>query len=166
MLHDFQRQDDVEAFAARRQGLGAGAAVIDPQPGFGGVGPGHADIAFRRVSPQHAGAQPGHRLGHQAAAAADIQQPQARKRRIRRDVAAEMGGDPVADETQSHGIEFVQGAKLALRVPPFRCHGGKTLDFGGVDAGGGLAHDFPAKAWLETGIFPPGRLAWGGSQEY
>ena len=81
--------------------------------------------------------QPGHRFGHQPAAATDIEQTQARQRLGRQRIPAEMLGQPVADIGQAHWVEFVERPEFAVRIPPFLCHCREARNLGGIDAGAG-----------------------------
>jgi hypothetical protein len=55
-------------------------------------GPGHGNVAFGRVGADHVGAEPRHRFGQQAAAAADVEKAQAREG-ARGQIAAELRRD-------------------------------------------------------------------------
>ena len=65
------------------------------------------NVPVRGVDPDHRGAQPRHRLADQAAAAADVEHPQAGQRGGRKPVTAEMAGEPVTDELEPGGVELV-----------------------------------------------------------
>jgi len=106
---------------------------------MGGMGPGGADIPLRGIGPGDGKAQPGHGLAEQAPAAADIQQRKPLEGPQRTGIAPEMGSGFGPDESQPDGVEFVQGRKLACRVPPFRRNGGEFGHFSGV-YGGGICH--------------------------
>ena len=57
----------------------------------------HRDVAFRRVGADHRRAEPRQRLGQDAAAAADIENPQAGETVETARITAEMRGGAVAD---------------------------------------------------------------------
>src|SRR5882757_9109383 len=86
-----------------------------------------ADILVRSVGTGDGKAQPGHGLGQQPAATADIQQRKPFKEAQRAGVAPEMDSCLGAYETQPYRVEFVQGRELARRIPPFR---GNSREFG------------------------------------
>jgi hypothetical protein len=79
-------------------------------------GRGGADVALRGVDGGDLETQPGHRLGEQAAAAADVEQAQALERRAQRR-RAEARERLVADEGQADRVEPCSGANL-----PFGSH--------------------------------------------
>ena len=80
VLDDLQRQHDVEPAARFGQRLGGALAVVDLQPLLAGMQRRDSDVARRRIDAGHLGAQPGHRLAEQAAAAADVEQAEALQR--------------------------------------------------------------------------------------
>ena len=61
---------------------------------------------FGEVDARHRGAQPRHRLGEDAAAAAHVEHALARERR------------EAVDPGEAQRVELVQRPELALRVPP------------------------------------------------
>ena len=85
------------------------------------------------VDADHLGAEPGHRLGEEAAAAADVEEAEAGEGAGRLRVAAELGGDLVDDVVEAAGVQHVQRLELAVRVPPFGGHGLELGDLGGVN---------------------------------
>ena len=129
MLHHFHIKDHIEGEAFFHQGLGGCHPVIDRYPVFGRVRLGGADIPLRGVGPGDGKSQPGHRLGQQAPATADIQQRKPLERLQAPCVPIEMGSSFPPDEVQPNGIEFVQGGEFTLRVPPFRRQGGEFGHF-------------------------------------
>ena len=90
---------------------------------------GDGDVLRGRVDPGDVETQARHGLGDQAAAAADVQQAQPAERRRPFRVAAEMGGEAVADEPDPLRIELMQGPEGARRVPPAVRHFGELGDF-------------------------------------
>src|SRR5690606_29241622 len=78
-------------------------------------------------------AEPRHRFAKQAATAANVQETQAFKRLGSTWVSPETGRNLVADIGKTDGVELVQWAEFPVRVPPFGCQCGETLDFAGVD---------------------------------
>jgi hypothetical protein len=133
VLHHLHGEHDVEPLAGLRQLLGGGTAVVDRQIGKRGVLLRRLDVGRRRVYPHHVGAQPGQRLGQDAAAAADVEDAQALERVEPPGVAVEASGDPVADVADAQRIELVQRRHLAARVPPFGGQRREALDLGRVD---------------------------------
>ena len=107
-----------------------------------GVQPGDRDVALDGVDAGDAGAEPRHRLGQQAAAAADVEQREACQGAGRQRVAAMTGGDAVADEGDARRVELVQRPELALRVPPGLGHGGELRGLHGIDAGAARGRRF------------------------
>src|SRR5690606_8226912 len=98
---------------------------------------GGADVRRHRVAADDARPEPGHRLGDQPAAAAEIDQAQPLERPAGERVAAEMAHQPTAQIAEPGRIEVVKRAELAVRVPPlvrerlessrlFRVQGGAT----------------------------------------
>ena len=81
------------------------------------------------------GPWPGQGLGHQAAAATDVEngEPFERGQVLLRPL--EVIGDPVAQERHAGGTEPVKWCELAMRVPPLRRDAREALDFGGVEIG-------------------------------
>ena len=126
-----------KARTARQQRLGGGGAIVDRQARVGRVGAGDGDVALRGVRAGDAEAQPRHGLAEQAAATADVQQPQSLERRSRRGIPAESRQRLLAYEGQPDRVEPMQGRELAMRVPPLLGDGGEPRHVGGVDAGRG-----------------------------
>src|SRR5690606_16234385 len=76
-------------------------------------------------------------------AAADVENGKPAQAVQRFRVAAIVRADAVADESDAHGVELVQGRHLAARAPPVACERGKARDFGLVDGGAafvGISH--------------------------
>ncbi len=87
----------------------------------------------RRVDARHARAQPGQRLGQQAAATADVENTQSLERPYLSLCRRKCFKCPVADVGEAHRIEFVERLELARRVPPLVGHGRKLGDLVRVD---------------------------------
>ena len=104
MFDDLHVEDDVEGLADRGEVLGRRGAVIDGEIEFGGVGGREADGLGGRVDPGDTEAQSRHRLAQQAAAATDVEQPQASEGPPRGVVSSEAGERPVADEGQPRRV--------------------------------------------------------------
>ncbi len=96
----------------------------------------HPNVLGRRVDADDLGPEPCHRLGQQAAAAADVEQPKPAQRTLAERVAVEARGDAIADEGDARGVERVQRPQGALLVPPPLGLGGETRDLVGVDRSG------------------------------
>ena len=72
--------------------------------------------------------EPGHRLGNEAAATADIGEPQAGERRKGSRVAVKMREQMTADEIDAHGVYVMERPKAARWVPPARTLRGEPID--------------------------------------
>lgn len=135
-------------FAGIRQFLGGGRAIVDIDAGFGRMQLRHLDVGLGSVGPDHLGAEAGHRLAQKPAAAADVEDAQALERTGFAWIAPEALRHLVADIGEADGVELVQRAKLAVRVPPFGGKRGKAFHFRGIDGrSSGVGHVFsPCKA--------------------
>ena len=148
VLDHLHVEDDVEALAGGRQIFRRRGAVVDVETLLGGMDGGRLDVPLRRVDGNHVRAQPRHRLGQQAAAAADVEKAQALERFALVWVDAQPRRHLLADIVEPDRIELVQHAELAVGVPPFGGHCGKAFHLGRVDGGaagdvfGGLVHGF------------------------
>ena len=142
MLDDLERQHRVEALAVRRQRLGGGMAVVDGESLLLGVVAGGAHVGFGRVDGDHIGAQATEGLGHQATAAADIEEPEAGQRLECRCCVGSRAGRSVGHERVPHvsdadRVQRVERAEGAVAVPPTLGKRGKALDLRRIDAGVG-----------------------------
>src|SRR3546814_17496099 len=93
----------------------------------------------------------------QAAAAADVEQPEALQRALAVGIAVEARAEAVANVGQAHRVEAVQRAELALRIPPRLRPGRELGDLGIVDAGGAPSRRGPGPCHACTlgfGWFP------------
>ena len=139
MLDDFERQNGVEALAGGGQRLRRGVAVVDGEPLLLGMVAGRADVGLRRVDGDHLGAQPTHRLGHQPAAAADVEEPEAGQRLERRAVGARialgLGHERIPHIGDADRVQRMQGAEGAVTVPPALGKRGEALDLRRIYAG-------------------------------
>src|SRR6202043_1389638 len=128
VLDDFEGEGDVEALARGGDLLDAGGTVVDGKsPGLG-VGAGDFDRRPGGVDTGHGKAEPGHRLGHEAAATADVDQPQTLEGPHGFGVAAKGREQLPADEIETGGVYPMKGAKAALGVPPGRALRGEAID--------------------------------------
>ena len=118
MLHDFHGQHRVELCAAGDQFARLHRPVVDLQAGLGGMGTRHGDGLGCRIDPGDPGAQPGQRLGKQAATATDIDQPQPLERARKVRVAPEMAADLAPQEGQAGRVDGMQAGHFARRIPP------------------------------------------------
>ena len=78
-------------------------------------------------------AEPRQRFAKNAAAAADIEHPQAGEAVEPHRIAVEMRGSTVADVSEPHRIELVQRRHRPARVPPLPGDAGEARDFFPVD---------------------------------
>ena len=76
------------------------------------------DVCLRRIGAHDASAQTHQRFAQNAAATADVQQPQVRKRIEPPLVAAEMSTCGLLDEGEPHRVELVQHGHLPAWIPP------------------------------------------------
>ena len=134
VLDHLHGQHHVEALALVGQLLRGGAAIVDRSPAWAACARAASILASAGIGADHRGAEPGQRLGQDAAAAADVEDAQARQAAEPLGVAVEMRGRRlVADIAEPHRIELVQRRHLAARVPPFGGQRRKPLDLGLVD---------------------------------
>ncbi len=132
MLDDFQRQHDIELPALRRQRLRRVTAIVDLEARLRGMNAGDIDILRRGVDPGNLGAEPRHRFGNQAAAATDIKQFKAVKRRQAAGTA-EMPDQMIADKSDPRRIEAMQRPEIAFGIPPGIGNPAKLIDLIGVN---------------------------------
>ncbi len=83
----------------------------------------------RGVKPRHIRAKPRHRLGENAAAAADIDKAEPRERRDGARVSPEPGNGALPDPADADGVEAMQHRHGPGLVPPGRGHRVKARDF-------------------------------------
>jgi hypothetical protein len=122
VLEHFHAGDDVEfAGVLRGKILGRHQLVVDLLARFVEVQLGDLERLVREVDAADGVARAGHRLGEDAAAAADVEHLLAGERR-----------QPV-DPFQAQRIDLVQRLELGVRVPPAVGEFGKFGDFGGVN---------------------------------
>src|SRR5262245_58977550 len=76
------------------------------------------DVRRRRIGAHDRGTKARQRLAQNAAAAADVEYPQARKRVEAPLLAAEMPACGLLDESEPHRVEPVQHGHLAAWIPP------------------------------------------------
>src|SRR5579862_1679200 len=76
--------------------------------------------------------QPRHRLGDEAATAADIGEAEPGEGRQLVRVAAEMGDELAADEIDARRVHLMERAKAAVPVPPARALRSEPVDVVGV----------------------------------
>ena len=145
MLDNFHGENDVEVFAAFGQRFGRRGAVIDGEPGLRRMALRRRDVLFRRVGADHRCAEPRQRLGQNPAAAADVEDAQARKAVETLGVAAEARRGVVADVGEAHRIELVQHRHGAMRVPPVLGEPGKLRNLRIVDGAACVCHGRPMR---------------------
>ncbi len=178
VLHDLEAGDDIERAALGRQLLGCAGAIVDGQPLRLAVPPRRLDVFSSRVEARHTRAEPRKRLADEAAAAADIEQRETRQRPQPAALPLEMAEDLVAQELDTGGPQLVQGAKLAVGIPPLVSHALEAVDFGLVEGrgrvmGGGGAHGAigpsgpgAVKAILVAAAPWPSQLTWKVSKGF
>ena len=85
------------------------APVVDTLDApFGGMQPGHRQRRFARIDAGNVGTEIRERLGHQSAAAADVQRPGL----LEHDIS------PLLDVVQTRTVDVVQRLEVAVGVPP------------------------------------------------
>ena len=119
VLDDFEASDDVERPSFGDEVFNAGNAIVDGDGLCFGVRLRDCDIAFGWIDGGNGRAHACQRLGDEAAAAADIDGRQTRKRPQGLRVAAEPVNGGIADEGQARWADLVKGAEFASRIPPF-----------------------------------------------
>ena len=144
MLEHLKTGDEVE-LPGRRYGecFHRDFAVFDRETRLLGMQPCDGKGLGSEVDAEHPGATARHALGQEAAATADV-------------------GDPTSGETgacvdviEPGGIEVVQGAELAVRIPPAWRRRVEFRDLGGVDVGAVL-HPGSIRAVLKFALsWPP-----------
>jgi hypothetical protein len=100
---------------------------------------GRGDVAGGGVDAGDPGAEPGHRLAQQPAAAADVEQVESAERRAREGVALPVGGGAVAQVADADRVQLVQRSELAPGIPPFLGDAREARDLGRIDRGVGRA---------------------------
>ncbi len=108
-------------------------AVIDREAGLCGVQPRRLDIGAQPGRRPRPGAKPRQGLAQDAAAAADVEDAQAREAVEPLAVAPELPAGRLLDVAEPHRVELVQHAHLAARVPPGRGQRREARDLVGVD---------------------------------
>lgn len=140
VLDDFEREDDVKAFAGACQRLDIRNPIIDRQPTRQGVGAGGGDRGPAGIDAGDGETEPGHRLGHEAAATADVREAQAGERRERARITLKMREELAADEIDADGIYLVERPEAARLIPPARTLRGETVDILRVYAVADFSH--------------------------
>ena len=128
MLDEFQGQRYVEPLARTHHRISGRDAVIDAEAARVGMHAGGIDRLGAGIDPGHGKAEPRHRLGDKAAAAADVDQGETVERPQRARVAAEMGEQVAADESDARGVYPMERSKAAAGIPPARAMRGKAVD--------------------------------------
>ena len=118
VLDHLHVEDDVEPARLAGEVLGGGDTVVDRQSLGDGVLAGGADVTLGGIDARHLGPEPGHGLGEETAAAADIEEGQALIGAAVERIAAETGGQLLANIGEADRIELVKDGELAVRVPP------------------------------------------------
>ena len=165
VLDHLERQHRVETLAGLGDRFGGGEAIVDFETGALRVRPRRLDRFGARIDGGHPKAEARHRLGHEAAAAPDVEQGQPGKRLQLSGIAAEMRQQPRADETEPGRIEPVQRAEAALGVPPRIGLRGKAHQFLVIDGGAACEHGLilplrPFAGWPDRSE----RSMWSESQ--
>ncbi len=80
---------------------------------------GGIDVLFRRVDADDGGAEARHGFAQKTTATADIKEAQALEGFAVKGIAGEAGADLFLDIVETHRVEDMQNAKLALEIPPF-----------------------------------------------
>ena len=165
MLDHLERQHRIETLAGLGDRFGGGEAIVDFETGALRVRPRRLDRFGARIDGGHRKAEARHRLGHEAAAAPDVEQGQPGERLQLSGIAAEMRQQPRADETEPGRIEPVQRAEAALGVPPRIGLRGKAHQFLVIDGGAACEHGLilplrPFAGWLDRSE----RSMWSKSQ--
>ena len=121
-------------------------------PGFPGVAYAASRGGFFLQGNQgHIGAEPCHRFAQKSASTADVEETQAFERARRARVASEARRHLVANVGEPGGIEFVQRAEFAVRIPPFRGKGGEAFHLRGIDRrSSGLRHALVSRGFTRS----------------
>ncbi len=98
VFDDFHVEDDIEALVLRGQVFSGGGAIVDGQVVFCGMSACRHDVFFGGVGAQHVETQARHGFAEEAAAAADIEQAQAREWRQALGVAFEVSDGLIANK--------------------------------------------------------------------
>ncbi len=115
MLQHFHGKHHVEGFARLGKRLDGGGAIVDLQAAGFGVASRGGDVFLPGINPGDLGAKARQWFGQKAAAAAEIDDPQACQRLFRLAVAwplaiGEMRTAEIAQIADANGVELVQGA--------------------------------------------------------
>jgi hypothetical protein len=125
VLDNFKQQHRIEAAALRGNFLCGRGSVVDCKPRAFGVSLGGLDVLRRGIDTGDRGAEPGHGLGHQPSAAADIEDRKACEARWSLGIATELFAELVADIGEPHRIDAMQRPERSFGVPPVACELGK-----------------------------------------
>jgi hypothetical protein len=128
MFDDLQRQHSVELLARIGNAVDIAEAVINRQPAFLGVLARHGNGFGRCVDAGYRKPEPGHWLGDQPAAAADIRESQALEGDQRARVSLKAFKRVAADEIEAYGVYLVERREAALDVPPIAALRGEAID--------------------------------------
>jgi aspartate kinase len=140
VLDDFQRQYNVEPRVAADQRGDVAHPVINRETARCGMRARNRNCAGIGVDAGNRETEPGHRLGNEAAAAADIRKAETGKRRERGRVATKMRDQLAADEIEARGVYLMERAKAAARIPPARAVPGEPIDVPRVYRAAEIAH--------------------------
>ena len=133
VLDHLEGQHEVETMAAVGHRLQGRGLVGDLEPGLLGMGLGDLDQLGRGVDAGDPGTETGEGLGHEAAAAADVEDAQPRQRLPDSGRAAQMAAGLVADIGDADRPHPVQGRHRPGSVPPALGQGREALDLARVD---------------------------------
>ena len=123
VLDYLKAHERVELRAQGCQLLDAAGAIIDVQALGSGVTARRLDVFHGRIKAGHLRAKARQRLRQDAAAAADIEYPFARKARVR------------VDPVEANRIQFMQRFEFGIRVPPAMREIAEFLQFVGIGVG-------------------------------
>ena len=126
VFEHFHAGDDIErARHLGRERLDADQPIVDAKPALMQMQARDIEHSGREIDRGHLGASPRERFTEQTAAAANIKGPRAFQRRA------------IGDVTETDGIQVMQGARLAVGVPPARGEAVELGGFGRIDVGCG-----------------------------
>ena len=118
MFDHLHIEDNVKLLSLRDQDFGARDAIFQRQILIFRMRLRSPDVLLGCIRARDFESQPRHRFGQQAAAAADVQQGETAKGTQRARIPAEILGCNGANEAETHGVELMQRAEFAMRVPP------------------------------------------------
>ncbi len=129
VLHDLQANRHIETLPAIRKILDALHSVVDRQPTGCCMRSRHGHAVLSKVDARHLCAKPCKRFADKAAPRPDVEKPDALERLEAGILQPERLGHRVADEPEPCGSELMQGAELAIRIPPARRKRPEAGDF-------------------------------------